>query len=262
VRIEPFTLNTFDGNAYPAELGKLTVPEGRKSSSGRIIHVAFIRLRHRDEKTGAPVVFLPPGLGIGESILGRVPAYFKLLDRLRDQGDVILIDIRGEGMSTPNLEECPNPDTVSPHVFESLQSYTSARIRGGLRYAFSGIVMSIQLAPDIEAGLRAEAAARGMDVDLLIATAVDAYLREAPALARPTSRPAPSRDRSAEMAWVASPDDQFLGKWVVLEGSRVVASGSNPKQLYEDVRTKGLSSPFLIFVSPDDHEPFAGGWID
>jgi hypothetical protein len=118
VRIEPFTLNTFDGNAYPAELGKLTVPEGRTSSSGRIIQVAFIRLRHRGQKTGAPVVFLPPGPGIGGSILGRVPAYFRLLDRLRDQGDVILIDIRGEGMSTPNLDECPNPDTVSPHVFE------------------------------------------------------------------------------------------------------------------------------------------------
>ena len=43
-----------------------------------------------------------------------------------------------------------------------------------------GIFMSIQLAPDIEAGLRAEAAARGMDVDALIATAVKAYLRETP----------------------------------------------------------------------------------
>jgi pimeloyl-ACP methyl ester carboxylesterase len=26
-------------------------------------------------------------------------------------------------MSTPNLDECPSPDLVSPHVFESLQSY-------------------------------------------------------------------------------------------------------------------------------------------
>jgi hypothetical protein len=127
-----------------------------------------------------------------------------------------------------------------------------------LRYSLSGIVMSIQLAPDVEAGLRAEAAARGMDVDVLIATAVSVYLREVPAPA--TTRQAPSRDRSAEMAWAASPDARFMGIWVVLEGSQVVASGSNPKQLYEDARAKGFSSPFLIFVSPD-HEPFAGGWI-
>ncbi len=122
--------------------------------------------------------------------------------------------------------------------------------------------MSIQLAADVEAELRAEAAARGMDVDLLIATAVKAYLREATVQPVPASRQVPSRDRSAEMAWAARPDAQFIGKWVVLEGSDVVASGSSPKPLYEDVRAKGVSSPFLIFVSPDEHEPFAGGWID
>ena len=130
------------------------------------------------------------------------------------------------------------------------------------RYAFIGIVMSIQLAPEIEAGLRAEAAARGMDVDALIATAVKAYLREALAPPVPTSRQVPSRDRSAEMAWAASPDSRFFGTWVVLEGNQVVASGSNPTRLYEDVRAKGVSSPLLIFVSSDEHEPFAGGWID
>jgi hypothetical protein len=92
--------------------------------------------------------------------------------------------------------------------------------------------MSIQLAPDIEAGLRAEAAARGMDLDALIATAVGAFLRGAP----PITRRAPTRDRSVEIAWAASPNAQYLGKWVVLEGSHVVASGSNPKQLS---RTRG-----------------------
>jgi hypothetical protein len=121
--------------------------------------------------------------------------------------------------------------------------------------------MSIQLAPEIEAGLRAKAAARGMDVDALIATAVEAYLREAPAPAS-TTRRVPSRDRSAEMAWAARPDEQFLGKWVVLEGNQVVTSGSDPKRLYEDARGRGFSSPFLIFVSPDEHVPFVGGWID
>ena len=121
--------------------------------------------------------------------------------------------------------------------------------------------MSIQLAPEIEAGLRAEAAARGMDVNALVATAVKAYLRQATAPTVPISR-VPSRGRSAEMAWAASPDARFYGKWVVLEGNDVVATGLDPKRLYEDVRAKGMSSPFMIFVSPDEHEPFTGGWID
>ena len=54
----------------------------------------------------------------------------------------------------------------------------------------------------------------------------------------------------------------YIGKWVVLQGGDVVASGSDPKRLYEDVRAKGEPSPFLIFVFPDEQEPFAGGWID
>jgi len=66
------------------------------------------------------------------------------------------------------------------------------------RYTFFGIVMSIQLAPDIEAGLRAEAAARGMDVDALIATAVKAYLRETPSPSVPTTHRVPARARSAD----------------------------------------------------------------
>jgi hypothetical protein len=129
-----------------------------------------------------------------------------------------------------------------------------------------GIVMNIQLAPHIEAGLRDEAAARGVDVSELVAAAVGAYLRETIPNKRNAVAPFPvrvsSRARSAEMAWACSPDPQFFGKWVVLEGDRVVASGSNPKQLYDDVRASGSSSPFLIFVSPDDQEPFAGGWVD
>jgi len=54
------------------------------------------------------------------------------------------------------------------------------------------------------------------------------------------------------MAWAANPDAQFFGKWVVLEGGRVVASGPNPKQLYEDVRSGGhlLAIPHLCFTGP------------
>jgi hypothetical protein len=137
-----------------------------------------------------------------------------------------------------------------------------SRANGPALYAMLlfGTVMSIQLTPAIEAGLRAEAAARGMEVDALITTAVQVYLRETTAPVH-TIR-VPSRDRSAEMTWASSPDAQFFGKWVVLEGRQVVASGSNPKQLYEDVRARGLSSPFLIFVSPEEQAPSAGGWID
>lgn len=119
--------------------------------------------------------------------------------------------------------------------------------------------MSIQLSSEIEARLRAEAAALGVSVDELITNALQAYLRNGTGA---MSNRISSRDRSAEMAWAANPDIRFAGKWVVLEGNQVEASGSDPRKLYEEVTAKGDSSPFLIFVSPDEQQPFAGGWLD
>jgi hypothetical protein len=120
--------------------------------------------------------------------------------------------------------------------------------------------MSIQLSPDMEAGLRAEAAARGVSVDALVAEAVGSYLKKNGGPGR--IRSVPFQERRAEMAWAAKPDPQYVGKWVVLEGSEVLAAGADPKAIYEEVRAKRISSPFLIYVSPEEQEPFAGGWLD
>jgi hypothetical protein len=120
--------------------------------------------------------------------------------------------------------------------------------------------MSIQLAPDVEAELRAEAAARGLSVDALVAVAVDSYL--ANSSASRGARFALAHDRSAEMAWAEKPNPECRGKWVVLEGSSVVAAGTNPSEIYEQARGKGLSSPFLIYIPTEESEDFAGGWLD
>lgn len=124
--------------------------------------------------------------------------------------------------------------------------------------------MSIQLAPEIEAGLRAEAAARGVSMATLITEAVGAYLGKKAFSTIPpgSSRSGSYRDRRAEMAWASNPNPQCFGQWVVLEGSDVIAAGSEPKVIYEQVRARGIFSPFLIYVSPQEQEPFAGGWLD
>lgn len=58
--------------------------------------------------------------------MGQVPVYFNLWSRLREVGDVILLDQRGTGMSSPNLQ-C-SPSTLPNDVFEtaakSLDAYT------------------------------------------------------------------------------------------------------------------------------------------
>ena len=119
---------------------------------------------------------------------------------------------------------------------------------------------SIHLSPEIEAALRAEAAARGVAGDSLVSDAIEAFLRAS----RPgqATRRVPIRDRHVEMAWAAAPDPRYIGTWVVLEGNQVIASGSDAKRLYDDVRNRGIDSPFLIFVSSEEGQLDQGGWID
>lgn len=123
--IEPYTLKTYDGREHPAELGRLSVRETRNGTSSRLIQLAFVRLRSTAAQPSSPIVFLAGGPGIPGIGLGQVPVYFSLFDRLRAVSDVILLDQRGTGMSSPNLQ-CP-PTTLPSDTFENtekwLQSY-------------------------------------------------------------------------------------------------------------------------------------------
>lgn len=120
--------------------------------------------------------------------------------------------------------------------------------------------MSIQLTPEIEAGLRAEAAIRGVSVENVIREALCLYRLER------TNSPGPERhvafnDRRREIAWTIKPDLRLLGEWVALEGDEVVAHGTDGKAAYECARAKGIVSPFLFYVSEPDATPFVGGWL-
>ncbi len=120
--------------------------------------------------------------------------------------------------------------------------------------------MTIDLAPEIETELRAQADILGIPVTEIVAKALDAYLQNS--RQGDGVRSGPRSERRAEMAWAARPDSRFIGQWVVLEGDQVVANGTNAKQTYEAARRRGIASPFVIYVSGEEQEPFAGGWLD
>ncbi len=95
--------------------------ENRSSQTRRPIEIAFVRLRSTSAAPGSPIVFLAGGPGVPGSGMGRIPPFFRLFDRLRDIGDVILLGQRGTGMSTPTLD-CP-PSTSAPiDVLESTKN--------------------------------------------------------------------------------------------------------------------------------------------
>ena len=126
VSFEPYTLTTYDGQSHPAELGHLWVPENRRNNSGRLIQLAFVRLKSPAANPGSPIVYLAGGPGIPGIVMARVPVYYNLFEKLRQAGDVILLDQRGLGMSSPNLNDCPTGGKLPADIFATREKFIHA----------------------------------------------------------------------------------------------------------------------------------------
>ena len=112
--VEPFVLRGFDGVETPAELIRLTVPANRADSGAGTIDLAFVRLPATGGRPGSPIVFLAGGPGVPGIVMGQVPPYRALFERLRSVADVILLDQRGTGRSTPTRSEEHTSELQSP----------------------------------------------------------------------------------------------------------------------------------------------------
>jgi len=102
LKFEPFTIPV-EGVNVVGELGRLTVRENRSNPKSNLIELAFVRLKSTAEKPGYPVVYLDGGPGSSAINIARVPDYMRAFTKLREVGDVILLDQRGVGRSKPNL---------------------------------------------------------------------------------------------------------------------------------------------------------------
>ena len=102
LKFEPFTI-PFEGQNVAGELGRLVVRENRNNPKSNLIELAFVRLKSTAEKPGYPVVYLDGGPGSSAINIARVPDYMRAFMKLRETGDVILLDQRGIGRSKPNL---------------------------------------------------------------------------------------------------------------------------------------------------------------
>src|SRR4030095_13167728 len=102
LKFEPFTI-PFDGQNVTAELGRLIVRENRSNPNTKLIELAFVRLKSTAATPGYPVVYLDGGPGSSAINIARVPDYMRAFMKLREVGDVILLDQRGVGRSKPSL---------------------------------------------------------------------------------------------------------------------------------------------------------------
>lgn len=62
-----------------------------------------------------------------------------------------------------------------------------------------------------------------------------------------------------EMEWLRSHWREYVDRWVVLDGDRLVAESASAREAAEKARAIGFSAPFIIHVTEPSDLPF-GGW--
>src|SRR5438128_166497 len=99
---EPYRYQ-FEGQIVEAEFGRLVVKENRSNPKSNLIELAFVRLKSTSPKPSPPIVYLEGGPGSSAISVARYSEYMRAFMKLREVGDVILLDQRGVGFSRPNL---------------------------------------------------------------------------------------------------------------------------------------------------------------
>lgn len=67
-------------------------------------------------------------------------------------------------------------------------------------------------------------------------------------------------DFSKSREWLKAHRHEYIGKWIVLDGDRLIGAGDDPRPIVEQARAEGVKLPFVEFIR-DTSEPFMGGWL-
>ena len=60
--------------------------------------------------------------------------------------------------------------------------------------------------------------------------------------------------------WLKENAAKYIGKWIVLDGERLIGFGENPVSIVKKARAEGVKIPFVRFID-DTSKPFMGGWL-
>jgi len=165
LRFEPFEYS-IEGQSIKGELGHLTVKENRSNPKANLIELAFVRLKSTAPRPGPPIIYLEGGPGASAIGSARFPDYMRAFTKLREIGDVILLDQRGVGYSRPNLTRLSPPLPLDFFVDQSKAlDIIKERSREAARYFVEqGVELraynTVESADDVDELCRALGAAR------------------------------------------------------------------------------------------------------
>ncbi|SDD55503.1 alpha/beta hydrolase fold [Dyadobacter soli] len=92
------------GDTVAYEYGFLKVPENRNAPETRSIELAVLRLKAKSPTSRSPILFLSGGPGQSGISYIQEEYFQSLIFNLQQDHDIILLDQRGAGRSTPSLE--------------------------------------------------------------------------------------------------------------------------------------------------------------
>lgn len=62
------------------------------------------------------------------------------------------------------------------------------------------------------------------------------------------------------LKWIEENRQQYLGKWVCLDGDKLIAAGDDAKEVYAQARAKAIEIPFIEQVREVESSAYWGGW--
>jgi Family of unknown function (DUF5678) len=110
------------------------------------------------------------------------------------------------------------------------------------------------------------AAARGLDLEEYACEVLERDVElstGAEPFEQVSKQPPATNGASKELRWLKEHRHEYMGQWVALDGDRLVAHGTNAREVFQAAREAGVKVPFIEQILPTDDMPFVGmRWDD
>ena len=67
-------------------------------------------------------------------------------------------------------------------------------------------------------------------------------------------------DYSKAKKWIAEHREEYLNQWVCLEGDRLIAHGTDGREVFRQAKDAGIEIPFIKRII-EEPQAFVGGWL-
>lgn len=124
------------------------------------------------------------------------------------------------------------------------------------------MTITIDVPDELERKLEAEAKRRGIGKNEFVRAMLEENLSQTAQQSQPSftakiiATGLPVRDRSREYAWLEQHRDKYDGKYVALDGDKLIAVGEGAKEVATKARELSIQGALIIFVEANDQPRF------